>query len=129
MPKQMSNKMPPWKKALAKKMSSEKTPPEKILWSKLRDKRLGFWVYCQKPAYGYILDFWIPIGDSSGLCIEVDGKCHRYRQASDKKRDRVLMSKGIRTFRIPAKLVFQSPDGVAALVKKVYYDIVGKEPK
>ena len=116
--KQLAKKMPPWKKALAKKMNSEKSPPEKILWSKIRDCKLGFWVYAQKPALGYILDFWVPF-DNGGLCIEVDGKCHLYRQASDRKRDRVLAASNIRTLRIPAKLVFETPDGVVALILKV----------
>jgi very-short-patch-repair endonuclease len=122
--RQLANKMPPWKKALAKKMNSEKSPPEKILWTKIRDGKLGFWVYAQKPALGYILDFWVPF-EQGGLCIEVDGKCHKYRQATDRKRDRVLAANNIRTLRIPAKLVFDTPEGVVALIIKVVNEMKG----
>lgn len=56
----MSHKSSPLKHAFAKKLRRNLTASEKVLWKKLSQKQIGVWVYSQKLAYGYILDFWIP---------------------------------------------------------------------
>jgi very-short-patch-repair endonuclease len=90
------------------------TLPERILWSKLKDGRLGFRVYAQSVVLGYILDFWIP---SAGICIEVDGRCHDSRREYDLKRDLVLGGRGIVTMRFKAAEVIANASAVSSLIK------------
>jgi very-short-patch-repair endonuclease len=89
------------------------TFPERILWSRLRNKQLGVCAYAQKVVLGYILDFWIP---SAGLCIEVDGPCHNDRKAYDANRDAVLRGRKIRTMRFTAQEVNNNLNAVVALI-------------
>ena len=104
------------KHAYAKKLRSNMTKPEKTLWKRLGQKRLGVWFYAQKLVYGYICDFWCP---ACGLCVEVDGPHHfnPSRQVSDDNRDAALRRKGIMTIRFPAKSVMGNPDKIAAIIK------------
>lgn len=110
----MRSKSSSAKHAFAKKLRSNMTKPEKVLWKRLSQKKLGVWFYAQKLVYGYICDFWCP---ACGLCVEVDGPHHAKRKASDKKRDAVLRRKGILTMRFPTKSVERSPEKVAAIIK------------
>ena len=95
-------------------MAKNQTWSEKILWSRLRDKQLGVWVYKQKVTLGYIVDFWCP---SAGLAIEVDGKSHQTRKAYDKNRDAVLRKKGIITMRFTNEAVRNNTAAVVAMIK------------
>jgi very-short-patch-repair endonuclease len=89
------------------------TMPERILWSKLKDKQLGVNVYPQSIVYGYILDFWIPCK----ICVEVDGPCHDNRKGYDLKRDLVLKANGIDTMRFKADEVMNNLNAVLALIQ------------
>ena len=110
----LSGRMPQWKKRKAKRMAKNQTPPEKMLWAKLRDKQLGVWFYKQKPMCGYTVDFWCP---KAGLVIEVDGKCHEIRKAYDARRDAVLRAKGIETMRFTALEVRTNLPAVVVLIR------------
>ena len=107
------SKAKPWKRAAATRMSRNPTFPEKLLWSRLRDKKMGVNFHKQKVVLGYILDFWCP---RAGLCVEVDGPCHLARKAYDDRRDAVLAGRGIRTMRFSAKAVNNNLAAVAAMV-------------
>lgn len=110
----MSSKSPPSKHAFAKKLRKNMTVSEKVLWLKLRQKQLGVWIYAQKLAYGYIIDFWCP---KAGLAIEVDGVSHRKRKAYDKNRDAVLRKRGIITMRFTNEAVKNNTSAVVAMIK------------
>ena len=108
------DKAKPWKEAVARKMAKNQTHPEQVLWERLKDKQLGVWVYKQKIALGYILDFWCPC---AGIAIEVDGPQHKSNKPYDRKRDAVLMAKGIVTMRFPTDSVLNNTAAVVAMIK------------
>jgi len=103
----------PWKRSFAANLRRNMTMPERILWSRLKDKQLGVTVYAQSVVLGYVLDFWIPCG----ICVEVDGPCHDSRKAYDLKRDLVLKAKGIVTMRFKAAEVVNNVNAVVALIR------------
>jgi very-short-patch-repair endonuclease len=94
-------------------MSRNQTFPERLLWSRLRDKKLGVNFHKQKIVLGYILDFWCP---RAGLAVEVDGPCHADRKVYDAHRDAVLGRRGILTMRFSAAAVNNNLAAVVALV-------------
>lgn len=110
----MSHKSSPKKHAFANKLRRNMTVSERVLWFKLRQKQLGVWIYAQKLAYGYIIDFWCP---KAGLAIEVDGESHRTRRAYDRKRDAILKNKGIITMRFTNEAVKTNTAAVVAMIK------------
>ena len=110
----MSHKSSPSKHAFAKKLRRNLTASEKILWKKLSQKQIGVWVYSQKLAYGYILDFWIPC---VGIAVEVDGPSHAKQKSWDRKRDAVLKKKGIITMRFTNDAVKNNTAAVVAMIK------------
>ena len=87
--------------------------PERILWSRLKENKLGIPFYKQRPLLGYIADFYCP---KAGLCVEVDGSQHLSHKAYDAKRDYVLMRKGILTMRFTAQEVINNISAVVALI-------------
>jgi very-short-patch-repair endonuclease len=103
----------PWKRRFANKLRRNMTMPERLLWSRLRDKQLGVRAYAQSVVLGYILDFWIP---SAGLCIEVDGPCHDQRKTYDLVRDLALRKKKILTMRFKTAEVTTNLNAVVSLI-------------
>lgn len=103
----------PWKRRAACRMARNPTFPEKLLWSRLRDKKLGVRFHRQKIILGYIADFWCP---RAGLVVEVDGPCHDARKAYDAHRDAVLRRRGIETMRFPAAAVNRNLAAVVAMI-------------
>lgn len=108
------NKVKPWKRRVAAKMSRNKTWPEKVLWKRLKDKQLGVRIYAQSIIFGYIVDFWCPCG----IVIEVDGKCHSSRKGYDKLRDTRLGKRGIKTMRFAAQEVINNCPAVVAIISR-----------
>jgi very-short-patch-repair endonuclease len=109
----LASRMSSWKKAMARRMARHQTWPEKILWSRIRDAKLGVRFYKQKPLMGYIVDFWCP---RAALVVEVDGPYHLARKEYDANRDVVLMGKGILTMRFTAQTVQNNTAAVIALI-------------
>jgi very-short-patch-repair endonuclease len=98
--------------ALARQMRRKLTPPEFLLWERLKDRSSGL-VFKHQQAIGpYILDFYCR---KARLAIEVDGGNHGVgnRPEQDKVRDDWFASEGIFTYRILASEVFRDPDSVA----------------
>ena len=94
-------------RALRRKM----TPPEVILWTRLRTRPGDFKFRRQHPAGPYVLDFFC---SDARLAIEVDGIVHDMgrRPAADAHRDRWLAEQGIAVLRIAAGNVSRSADAV-----------------
>jgi len=104
----------PWKQKKATQLRRNMTWPEKMLWSRLRDKQIGVNCYAQRVVLGYILDIWIP---SAGMCVEIDGASHLARKAYDANRDSVLGQRGIITMRFKNEEVMKNLNAVVALIK------------
>ena len=100
---------------LARKLRSEMTLPETLLWRELRLRPSGFKFRRQHPAGVYVLDFYCA---PARLAIEVDGFSHEAAAIArkDAARSAFLRSQGVATLRVPAKVVLGDL-GVARIVE------------
>ena len=72
----------------ARELRQEMTPAEKILWDRLRSRRLnGLKFRRQQPLGPYIVDYYCP---EFRLGIEIDGDIHDYQVQDDLERTRCL---------------------------------------
>ncbi|MFZ5724893.1 MAG: endonuclease domain-containing protein [Pseudomonadota bacterium] len=88
----------------ARKLRSEMSLPELMLWRLLRGRPDGFKFRRQHPAGAFILDFYCP---AVRLAIEVDGQAHDGEQVAqrDAARSSFLKSQHIATLRVPATAI------------------------
>lgn len=89
---------------LARKLRSEMSLPERLLWQELRQRPGGYKFRRQHPAGLYALDFYCA---SVRLAVEIDGIAHDGAAAvqRDAARSHFLRSQGIAITRIPAQNV------------------------
>jgi len=109
----------------ARELRRDQTMPEKLLWSRLRDSRLGFKFRRQVPMGAFTLDFFCP---STHLCVEIDGVSHEGRLDRDLYRERVLRDAGITTIRFSASDVGRDVDSVAEAIRVECCKRKGVEP-
>ena len=95
------------------------TDAERLLWSKLRRKQLGYKFRRQVPIGKYIVDFLCP---SKKLIIEVDGSQH-INSDYDRRRDEYLRSKGYTILRFWDNEVLKETE---AVVQRIW-DEINKE--
>jgi very-short-patch-repair endonuclease len=94
----------------ARRLRSESTMPERVLWNRLRSGRLkGLKFRRQQPLGKFTLDFYC---HDARLAVEIDGATHGTRHDSDRRRDDILAAQGIYTLRIPASEVSRNVDRV-----------------
>lgn len=101
----------------ARKLRSEMTLPEAVLWRELRRRPEGLKFRRQHPASVYVLDFYCA---AARLAIEVDGWGHDNVRAAaaDAARSQFLRSQHVATLRVPAKVVLEdAPAAVARIVQ------------
>jgi very-short-patch-repair endonuclease len=100
----------------ARRLRSNSTDAEILLWSRLRGKQLlNVQFYRQKPIGNYIADFYAPLGK---LVIEVDGGQHyeeNYLQ-KDQERDFFMEQQGLKTLRLNNLQVLHSIDDVIDVI-------------
>jgi very-short-patch-repair endonuclease len=91
------------------------SPPEVLLWSRLRRRQQGFKVLRQHPIGPYSADFYVP---GARLVIEVDGSAHDYgdRPARDTARDLYMKERGYRVLRITARDVMKNLEGALSYI-------------
>ena len=103
---------------LARKLRSEMTLPEVLLWRELRQRPAGLKFRRQHPAGVYVLDFYCA---AAKLAIEVDGFAHD--NAVEAKRDALLSeflkSQQVATLRVPAKVVLEEIEVAVARIVEV----------
>ena len=94
------------------------TEAEKLMWSKIRDRRLdGVKFKRQKPIAGYIVDF---VALDLKLIVEIDGGQHAERAAEDAARTKVLEQSGYHVVRFWNHDVLGNIEGVLeALVQEL----------
>ncbi|MFN0045120.1 MAG: endonuclease domain-containing protein [Sphingorhabdus sp.] len=109
----------------ARKLRSEMTLPETILWRELRKRPAGFKYRRQHPAGRYILDFYCA---AAKLAIEVDGHSHDGHIAAkaDATRGHFLRSQGVATLRVPVSAVLGNLEGAVLRIVEVSEDRIGK---
>ena len=96
----------------ARELRSNLTDAERLLWSKIRGKKVkGCQFYRQKPLGNYIVDFYCP---RACLVIEVDGSQHYQEEGKEKDRGRddYLRSVGLRVLRYSDRDVLTRLDTV-----------------
>jgi very-short-patch-repair endonuclease len=101
--------------------------PEKLLWRRLKTSGGGDGPRFrrQHPVGPYILDFFCA---SARLCVEIDGWAHGTddRPERDDRRDRYLGELGIHVERIAARTVLEDPDAVAAWMRQLAKELMGR---
>jgi very-short-patch-repair endonuclease len=81
----------------AKKLRKKMTDAEKILWSKIRNRKVNGMYFRRQHPYGiYILDFFC---FEANLVIEVDGLIHLSKHEYDLERTKYLESSGLTIIR------------------------------
>jgi len=99
----------------ARKLRKAMSPPEVLLWDRLRGRKLGFKVRRQHPIGPYVADFFVR---DANLLIEIDGSAHDYgdRPGRDSARDQYMVAHGYRVVRLAARDVLGDLDAVLAFV-------------
>ena len=100
---------------VARKLRRQMSPPEVLLWDRLRGSKLGFKVRRQHPIGPYVADFFVR---DAGLVIEIDGGAHDFgdRPSRDAARNRFMDERSYRVIRILASDVMQNLDGVLRFI-------------
>ena len=95
----------------ARKLRSEMSMPERVLWQHLRERPGGFKFRRQHPAGPYVLDFYCA---AIRLAVEIDGwaRDSPERINRDRAKSAFLRSQDVATTRIPAKLVLEDVEVV-----------------
>jgi very-short-patch-repair endonuclease len=96
---------------MARKLRTEMSLPEVLLWVQLQQHPGGYLFRKQHPIGAYSLDFCCV---KARLAIEVDGESHSRgdRPARDEVRDAWVLAQGFDTMRIPAVEVLKNMEGV-----------------
>lgn len=102
----------------ARKLRSEMTLPETLLWRELRKRPGGLKFRRQHGAGNYVLDFYCA---AARLAIEVDGFAHDCAGVIEKDaaRSHFLRSQGVATTRIPARLVLEDIEPVVVRIVQI----------
>ena len=93
----------------ARALRKPMTPAEAKLWSRLRNRHVGFKFRRQHPIGNYIVDFCCT---EIKLTIELDGESHVEQQEYDKKRTAWLIEQSYREIRFWNREVLQNLEGV-----------------
>jgi very-short-patch-repair endonuclease len=104
-------------KDFSRRLRSNMTDAEQLLWSKVRRKQLnGYQFYRQRIVGEYIVDFYCP---KANLIIELDGGQHYVEdmQLRDAERDHYLRAQGYQILRVSNRELFENLIGV---LEKIY---------
>ena len=102
----------------ARKLRSEMSLPEGLLWQELRKRPGSFKFRRQHPAGSFVLDFYCA---AVRLAIEVDGFGHDSARAAvaDERRSAWLRSQQIATTRISANLILKDLTAVVIRIVEI----------
>jgi very-short-patch-repair endonuclease len=95
---------------VARRLRRQQTDAERILWFRLRDRRLGGWKFRRQMSLnGFVADFSCP---DARLVIELDGGQHASRTKEDEDRTRDLEASGYLVLRFWNNDVMRNLEGV-----------------
>ena len=98
----------------ARRLRRNQTDAERVLWFRLRDRRLAGWKFRrQAPIDRYVVDF---ICADARLLVELDGGQHTERAEQDIARTRILESMGYLVLRFWNNDVLANTDGVVETI-------------
>ena len=99
-----------------KELRKNQTKSEKVLWNKLRNKKLDAYKFFRQYSVGpYILDFYCPL---LRLNIEIDGGYHLEEKEYDEERERFLAGNFIKTIRFKNEEVMNNLENVLKVIKE-----------
>ncbi|WP_326914594.1 endonuclease domain-containing protein [Sphingopyxis chilensis] len=85
------------------------SPPEVLLWQRLRGRPGGVKFRRQHPVGRFVADFYAP---EAKMIVEVDGLAHDFRVEQDDARDAWLRGQGFVVVRVGASDVLKDVDAV-----------------
>jgi very-short-patch-repair endonuclease len=98
----------------AKRLRRNQTDAERVLWFRLRDRRLAGWKFKrQAPIDRYVVDFFCA---EARLIIEIDGGQHDRQRERDSDRTAALEAMGYLVLRFWNNEVMQNTAGVLETV-------------
>ena len=100
----------------AKALRENETFAEKLLWSRLRNNKLGYHFRRQHPTNTYVVDFFC---EALKLVIEVDGSVHADPNVAleDKNKEESLISYGLEVIRFTNDAVIKDVSMVVELIR------------
>jgi len=101
----------------AKSLRAKLTFAEKLLWSRIRNKKLGYHFRRQHPASDYVVDFFCL---KLNLVIEVDGGIHLNKtvRKEDESKEKSLISYDLTVIRFTNDEAIKYIDAVIAVIIK-----------
>ena len=90
------------------------TPAEKLLWERLKAKKLGVKFRRQHIIETFIPDF---VALSIKLIVEVDGEIHLKKKLADQERTEILEMSGYKVIRFTNEDVENDIEGVVQKIK------------
>jgi ATP-dependent DNA helicase RecQ len=101
----------------ARNLRRQATPPEQLLWTVLRNGRIGGLKFRrQHPIGPYVVDFYC---HGIALVIEVDGMSHEDKVSQDSEKTKYLEQQGLRVLRVTNEDVVRDLDAVAREVARL----------
>ena len=114
------------KSLMAKRLRRDQTDAERVLWFRLRDRRLGGWKFKrQVPVDRFVVDFCCA---DARVIIEVDGGQHAERAPQDESRTKILEAMGYLVLRFWNNDVMTNPDGVFETIATTLDQIRSEPP-
>jgi very-short-patch-repair endonuclease len=107
-------------RARSAELRHAQTPAERVLWQRLRDRKLGAKFRRQHPIGVFIADF---CSVEHALIIELDGPIHQQHVERDAERAAILEAAGYRILRFTNQQVIHHTD---AVLKDIRAAIEGK---
>ena len=107
-------------KNLARKLRTNSTLSEVLLWQNIKGKSYGYEFHRQVPINEYIVDFYC---HELNLAIEIDGNTHDYNFDKDQARQKQLESLGINFIRFQDRDVKRNLNDVLRALEFVISEI------
>ena len=104
-------------KTLRRKLRSNLTPAEAVLWKRLQNRQLAGRKFRRQHSIGpYVLDFYCP---RERLAVELDGAAHDSEDAAqrDARRAKYLLSVGVKIVRFENRDVVSNLEGVLKAIE------------
>jgi len=126
MPKDERHRISPRMTGRARRLRCEATFPERLLWSRLRNRQLSGVKFRRQSVIGsYVVDFYCP---EHMLVIELDGHSHDMTAAADLNRERYLQQQGLRVIRFGNDDVIGNVEGVIEAISNAIDDDAHRTP-
>ena len=104
----------------ARSLRRAQTPPEGVLWSRLKRRQLGNLKFRRQHSVGrFVVDFYCA---EARLVVELDSSYHDGRRAQDEARDRELEARGLKVLRVTVSELSKDQDAVLATVLRVAWE-------